>query len=162
MVEIPLTQGKIALVDDRDAALVRSYGSWHAARRGRRWYAASSEPGNRAHRVLMHRLIMGAERGLDIDHINHNGLDNRRENIRVSTHSTNDANVPKRAGTSSQYKGVTWDAWAGRWKAGIKVNYRSIHLGRFDDEKDAARAYDAAALEHFGEFARLNFPVRTG
>ena len=102
--------------------------------------------------VSMHILLMG--RPL-IDHINHNGLDNRRNNLCYATKAQNAANTRVRSDSkASQFKGVGWRAHAGKWVA----RTRKAHLGYFENEIDAARAYDRAAREEFGEYAYLNFP----
>ena len=111
--------------------------------------------------IYMHRLIAGADSGEEVDHANGNGLDNRKNNLRIATRSQNQANKGKipmrgRHGTS-QYKGVCWDKSRNSWAASITVNRRSRGLGRYSSEEEAARAYDKAALEAWGEFARLNF-----
>lgn len=96
-----------------------------------------------------------------VDHINHNGLDNRRENLRAATHAENMRHARKRrthkgVPCSSLFKGVARSKT--RWQAQITVDKRGINLGRYVEEVDAARAYDLAALQYFGEFAVLNFP----
>jgi hypothetical protein len=106
----------------------------------------------------LHRVIMEPAKGLLVDHRNRNPFDNRRDNLRIATHSENSCNQPKRKNTSSQYGGVTRDKRCGRWEAVIVDQGKRIRLGRFDNEEDAARAYDAAAKKYHGEFARLNFP----
>ena len=107
--------------------------------------------------VTLSRLIMNAPPDMQVDHVNGDPLDNRRENLRLATNKQNSANKPKREGTSSVYKGVHWHRRDRRWRASIKHNYKSIHLGSFLDEEDAARAYDTKAIELFGEFAITNF-----
>ena len=108
--------------------------------------------------VRMHRAVLDVPTGKFIDHINHNGLDNRKANLRVVTRLENTWNKRKQRGNySSQYKGVTWLKRTGKWQARIVCNGRAIFIGQFDDEKAAARAYDARAAELFGEYAALNF-----
>jgi hypothetical protein len=107
---------------------------------------------------FMHREIMHAPPGMVVDHINGNRLDNRRCNLRLCTRAQNVRNAAKRPGCLSQYKGVSRDRRHNRWFATIYFEGRSIALDHFDDEAEAARAYDRAALELFGEFAWLNFP----
>ena len=104
----------------------------------------------------MHRLIMQAIDGQYVDHINGDGLDNRRENLRICTHAQNMQNqMPVRLGTS-KYKGVSWDKVAKKWAAHINLDGKPKKLGRFVAEEDAAKAYDSAAIEHYGEYARPN------
>lgn len=109
----------------------------------------------------MHRAITNAPKGMDVDHINGNTRDNRRENLRVCTHAQNLAagRPAKRANSKSKYNGVGWNKSANQWMARIRINGKLTYLGCFKDETAAARAYDKAAREHFGEFARLNFPT---
>ena len=109
-------------------------------------------------RVYMHRIIMGAKRGQKVDHINGDGLYNLRENLRFCTDSQNFQNGRKRKGCTSQYKGIYWDKDAMKWRAQI-CSDRNRYIGSFDDEVEAAKAYDAKAAEFFGEFAKLNFPL---
>ena len=111
----------------------------------------------RAKTVPMHREIMNAPQGLFVDHINHNGLDNRKDNLRIVTPQQNSWN--KRSGKigSSKYKGVSWDKKKQKWQVGIRISNKSEYLGRFEDEKEAAAVYDAAARKRCGEYAFLNF-----
>ena len=161
VVEIPLSQELVALVDDEDVLLVQEH-RWYANHiKGRRKVYAVRQERNadtgKISSVLMHRVIMGARQGQEVDHIDHNGLNNLRSNLRVCTRSENQQNARKQIrDTTSKYKGVYSDKAHGKWAAGIGINNRNIFLGYFDSETDAARAYDAAALEHFGEFALLN------
>lgn len=106
----------------------------------------------------MHRLILGTSVGMEVDHVNGDGRDNRRVNLRLATHSQNMANQRKRRdGISSRYKGVWYERRRKRpWRAKIKVRGRQVNLGYFETEEEAAYAYNLAALEHFGGFARLN------
>lgn len=156
--EIPLTQGKVALVDDKDYPLVNQY-KWcvtRSSKRSRIWYAyhPKSIP---LKSTLIHRLILGLKDGEFCDHINGNGLDNRRCNLRIATNQQNMMNQRKQSGRSSKYKGVCWDKQTNKWIVHIRFNRTMIHLGRFSDEVDAARVYDKAAKRYFGEYAKLNF-----
>lgn len=158
MVEIPLHNGGVALVDDQDAALVHGY-RWCQLTVGRDQPIKYAYAHPRDGRVYMHRLLCpGAE---EVDHRNGDGLDNRRANLRPTTHRLNLANQRKQARpTSSRFKGVSYfrsgDARRKPWAAYIKVNARKRHLGYFEDELEAAAAYNAAAETAWGEFARLN------
>ena len=165
MQKIPLysriAAGRVALVDDEDFELVAPY-RWYAVKRGRKGredqtYAATSGrvPGSDRRETFMHVLISG---GLGIDHENHDGLDNQRENLRPASTSENGGNKRRRRTASSQYKGVSWAADRRLWGAQIVRDDTLQLLGWFGDEAEAARAYDAAARQIFGEFACLNFP----
>lgn len=149
--------GRVALVDRADFDLVNNYTWWVVARGESRLYAAGRLKGSSAERspVYMHRVILGFPKGMPIDHINHDGLDNRRSNLRVATAQENTRNARKHYTKNSQYKGVirrTTKSWLAR----IVVDGKRIHLGAFPTEKEAARAYNRAASELFGEFAFLN------
>lgn len=162
MIEIPLTRGLFAKIDDDDLPLVLGR-AWSAHDGQRTTYAraALARKSGKSPRVYMHRVIIGAAPGVEVDHINGDGLDNRRANLRIATRSQNLGNMSKPStGKSSQYKGVTWLPNRKKWAARIRNNGRTRHLGVFLSELDAARAYDLAAKERFGEFARLNFEVK--
>lgn len=157
--KIPLTQGQYAIVDPEDYEGLAKY-KWFAKRCDGRFYAVRSK---RNRNVKMHQVILGTKEGKVIDHINGNGLDNRKANVRFATSEQNSWNQRKqRSQSSSKYKGVHWEKKRKEWRARIKYKGRSIHIGRFETEEEAARAYDAKAKELFGEFAWLNFPVRPG
>lgn len=164
---IPLTQGKEAIIDEVDSDLLIE--KWYAIKQNsityERYYAARHNSRKSGHRITirMHRVILERKLGRILkineqcDHINNDGLDNRRKNLRVATNQQNCQNQrqPNKI-KSSQYKGVSWhDA---RWEPHIKVSGSQIYLGRFIDEIDAAKAYDKAARLYFKEFAKLNFP----
>ena len=148
MIEIPLTQGKVALIDDEDYELVSQY-KWHAIRKPSTniWYALDSN--NR----YMHRLIMGAKDDELVDHINHNGIDNRRVNMRLCTIQQNQFNKRKQPGKTSVYTGVSWDGVLCKWRAEIKINGSRKDLGRHKTQEEAVSAYNDAAAIYFGEFA---------
>lgn len=149
---IPLTKGYFAIVDDEDFERVSQY----------KWYAhigESSGPYARQYPIgQMHRLILDAPPHLYVDHIDGNGLNNRRSNLRLCTKGQNAANSILPSTNRSGFRGVWLHRPLQKWRAGIRFQGRNISLGCFDDPIEAARAYDAKALELFGEFARLNFP----
>ena len=152
---VPLTRGLRSLINKADLHLIADrrwcVNSGHYAIS---WLASGERP-------AMHRVIMGVERDVQLDHKNGNGLDNRRKNLRICNHSQNQANQRKRSRASSRFKGVHRYRNSKRWSAKIHVNGQRVHLGAFDSERKAALAYDRAATKHFGEFARPNFPLAT-
>lgn len=163
--EIPLTRGKVARVDPADYEYLSQF-NWQAIRPWKKkagtevWYARRAVGPRSAGKVMMHLEIAGASRGVTVDHRDGDGLNNCRSNLRVATPAQQNANfVHKRAGTTSRFKGVSWYKAYGRWRAQIQVDGRNRALGYFDDEEEAARAYDAAAKEAFKDFASTNFPT---
>jgi len=168
MKQIPLTQGLVTVVDDADFEELSQW-SWCVRKTKRRKGGFRYYAGRRQspHLILMHRQILGLNPGdkRQGDHRNHNELDNRRCNLRICSNQENSINQYGRGGTS-EYKGVYWakpkeKRWKGKWIAQIEHNYHRNYLGSYDDEADAALAYDAAAIKYFGiEFALLNFPAK--
>lgn len=154
--EITLTKGRSAIVDAADFDWLNQW-KWCCNSRGYVMRKAPRKKGKRK-TIRMHRVILSPPGDMEVDHINGNPLDNRRCNLRICTHTQNLANSRKRAGCSSRYKGVWWDSNRRKWQAYIRSASKRIHLGRFNTEEAAAAAYDQAALEYFGEFARLNNP----
>ena len=153
MIEIPLTQGKVALVDDEDGGTVSPH-RWYAKREGRVWYAYRNVPSITTKSgyttLAMHRYLTDYRM---VDHKNGNGLDNRRSNLRPADRKRNGAN--RGPNTAYLLKGVIV-APNGKFRARITVDGHQKHLGVFHSYQEAAEAYDAAALLYFGEFARIN------
>lgn len=156
MKTIELTRGKVALVDDEDYERLNVH-KWYIDYRGYVLTSAPREGGGQI-RLRMHRVVMGAKPGEEVDHISGDRSDNRRANLRIATNTQNQANQRIRSGGSSKYKGVHWDKGERKWRATICRDGKRMALGRYDDERAAAIAYDKAAREHSGEFARTNFP----
>lgn len=155
--QIPLTQGKVTIIDDEDFARFGSV-KWRVMTIRGKWYAlrtAGMRPFR--HTELLHRAILNAAKDIDVDHINGDTLDNRRANLRLATNAENLRNRGKNKNNTSGYKGVTWDKYRQKWQARIKVNGKLLDLGRFETAEDAARTYDESARELHGEFAQTNF-----
>lgn len=152
MKQIILSSGEEVLVDDADFEKLSEF-KWHKFKgvRSRTYYAVTLC--NRK-AILMHRLIMNAPNDLTVDHINLNGLDNRRENLRLATRTQQNANTRGQRRNKTHLKGVFKER--NTYRARITVNNERIHLGFYKNPVDAARAYNEAALRYFGEFARLN------
>jgi hypothetical protein len=157
VIEVPLSQGAIALIDDVDGdAILAHKWSLNAGRWGSPGYAVRNSAGGM---LQMHRVILGAPPGVEVDHRNGNGLDNRRGNLRLATASQNAANRPKTHGRFSEFKGIVWVRGAMRWQAQLHLNGKTIRGRLVTSREEAARGYDDLARQHFGEFACLNFPA---
>lgn len=157
--EITLTQGKISIVDDMDFEYLSDY-RWYAGLHHGYWYAQTCSRGDSGKyiTVRMHRKILGVGIGVLVDHIDGDGLNNVRSNLRPATRAENSRNSRKQSNSTNDYKGITFDARAKKWQALIRADGKSVSLGYFDTPEDGARAYDAAAKKCFGEFAHVNFP----
>ena len=151
---IPLTRGMFTKVDDEDYEALSKL-CWHAtyATRNNNWYVVRTFTKPIRRQVYMHRLILGAS-SMAVDHINCDGLDNRRANLRFATPAQNSANSRRRWDNTSGYKGVYFHKQTGKWRARLRSAKKHYSLGLFDNLEDAARAYRVAAEQHFGEFAR--------
>lgn len=155
MKKIKLTQGQYALVDDEDYPLLIK-NKWFAAlgKDKKTFYAARTINGKN---IGMHRIILGVEnKNVYVDHINHDSLDNRRSNLRTCSYSQNCMNRKLSKNNSSGYKGVDFDNLRNKYRSRIGVNLKQLHIGFFETAIEAAKAYNAKALELHGEFAFLN------
>ena len=154
MKEIPLTQGKVALVDDEDFEELSKH----------KWYFHNGYALRNDYRketptkIMMHRAILGITDSRMGDHINGNTLDNRRGNLRSCNSAQNTQNRSKKTKTSGQYKGITFHRKIKKWQVMITKNGKANYLGCYESETQAAKVYDEAAIKLFGSFARLNFP----
>ncbi len=156
---IPLTMGKFAIVDPDDFFELSRH-KWQVKGDAKLYAtrAAPREKGKLRH-ILMHREILNVPAGMVVDHINHNGLDNRKANLRPATFAQNAWSARRRR--PSGYRGVSFDKRRRLWRATISYCGKSKHLGHFKDKVKAAKAYDKAARKYHGDFATLNFPELT-
>lgn len=146
---IKLRNGELAKVDDEKFESLNKH----------RWYLSHGYAMRKSNgeSLFMHRELMNTPEGFDTDHINHDKLDNRLENLRICTVSQNQQNRRKTTGiTTSKFKGVSWDKSVGLWRASIKINDKRTTIGRYVTEEAAGLAYNEYAKEHFGEYANLN------
>jgi len=157
MKTINLTQGKVALVDDEDYGYLNKW-KWHVHKVGNIYYAVRNVYKPKQRKIHMHRVILNATDGVEVDHINSNGLDNQKLNLRLCTRSENMRNQRLSCRNTIGFKGVFFDK--GRISkpccAQIRLNNKNIHLGRYHTLKEAAQAYDRAALRYHKEFALTN------
>lgn len=154
MKTMQLNHEQVALLDDGDYDRVVSRG-WYAAwdKHAKSYVAYSTD----RPRVALHRFILSVRDSTPVDHANGNRLDNRRQNLRLCTKSQNAMNQRKQQRpTTSRYKGVNFDTRSGKWRVTVGFNGRRVHLGYYDDEAEAALAYNVAAIKLFGKFARPN------
>lgn len=149
--QIPLTQGKHAIVDLENFERLSQW-SWYF----HGFYAVRKPYNANGKCFMMHRLIINAPEDMYVDHINGNGLDNRRSNLRLCTHTQNCMNSLRRKNKTSKYKGVSWSKEKEKWAVYISYYKKHSFVGRYDTEIEAALAYNEAALKYHGEFAKLN------
>ena len=151
MKEIQLSQKQLALVDDEDYLTLIAF-KWCVQRTRHHTYVVT---GTAKTRKVMHRVIMNPPDGMFVDHVDGNGLNNQKSNLRLATRNQNGYNQKPHKGTS-KYKGVSWVERDQVWVSKIRVNGKRIHVGSFKTEEDAAIAYDTKAVELHGEFANTN------
>lgn len=150
--EIQLTQGLVAVVDDSDFESLSQH-KWYAMEGISTFYAMCNIQTERGRRpIAMHVAIMG---GINVDHKDLDGLNNRRQNLRFATSSQNKMNSRGRFNRHANFKGI--ERHGRKWRAYVKVAGKKLYVGTSTDEAEAAKLYDAAAREHYGEFARPNF-----
>jgi hypothetical protein len=150
---IELTQDKFTQVDDSDFDYLNQW-NWFAKKDGKKFYAARNHYENKKCKIILMHCVLMNDKG--IDHIDGDGLNNQKFNLRKANGSQNRANTPKIAGCSSVYKGVYWKKTNNKWASRIRFNNKEIYLGLFNNEVDAALAYNNKARELFGEFAQIN------
>lgn len=152
---VPLTRGLKAIIDAADAEVVGQY-NWHSHFKRGQAYAATNGPRGGPKRVhlSLHRLIIDPPAGVVVDHINGDGLDNRRSNLRVATNAENGRNRRISVANKSGFKGVDFNR--GRWRATIRDGSRPVFLGRFKTPEEAHDAYCKAAVKLHGDFSRFS------
>lgn len=156
MREIELTQGKVALIDDEDFERINAH-KWYAVRDSKGCRAARNvSDGGKQRRQWMHRVLMAAQPGQEVDHINHDGLCNTRSNLRLCSKSENCCNRRLSSNSRSGFKGVSWNKYHKKWSAYISLGGKHRYLGYFSTKIQAAQAYNNAAVSLHGTFAFLN------
>ena len=151
--KIPLTQGQVAVVDDEDYEILSQY-RWRLSMKGYAERTGIKKGETARSTILMHREILKARHGMWVDHINRDKLDNKKKNLQLVTPSQNRMNS---VGRTNTLKGVSWNKTKKNWLASIRLEGRTIYLGSFSNQKDAALTYDKAAKKLFGKYAKLNF-----
>jgi hypothetical protein len=162
MKEIPLTKGLVTIVDDEDFQMLNAY-KWYSVGHPKKEYAATygGKGKGQPQHIRMHRMLLNAPDDSEVDHINGNRLDNRKSNLRLATRSQNGRNRGKFSNHkgkshSSRFKGVTYHSRDSCWQATICVDGQYTHLGYHNTEREAALAYNKAAIKYHGEFAIIN------
>lgn len=166
MIEAPLSRGKVALIDDEDGERVMAY-KWTVqahVRRGKTIYYAHRNLARQGRKgaqksILLHRFILNAPDDMQVDHVNSDGLDNRRANLRLATSSQNCCNRTRHPNNKTGFTGVYWHNRLKTFCVQVRYEGATYSLSGFDMAEDAARARDALAKRYHGEFARLNFPT---
>lgn len=159
MKNIPLSKGKFAIVDNEDYERLVAFGKWCISVNGYavKTFAITKPDGKKSSMtVRMHRIVINAENGIEVDHINGNCLDNRKCNLRLCTRAENSRNVKRHKNNKNGLKGVRLHRGTKKWEARIQAGGKGIYLGLFTCRIEAAKAYNEAAVKYHGEFARLN------
>lgn len=153
MKTLTLKCGAVVKVDDADFERISKY-TWFLSNKG--YAVASTHVNGSIQNFYLHRVVLDAPKDIWTDHIDGDRLNNTRANLRLCTATQNNMNLAKRKGTTSRFKGVYWCKQKGKWHTRIKMFGKAKHLGFFSDEQAAAIAYDEAAINLFGQFARIN------
>lgn len=155
--QIPLNKDKFAIIDAADYEWLNQW-KWITQQNKKTIFYATRTRwnGSGLTTIRMHRLILGVGKGEQVDHINGDGLDNRRCNLRVCSQQENTFNKRKSENKSSKYKGVSWKKQAKKWVARITINRKLTNLGYFNTQESAAHAYNEMAMKYYGEYAKLN------
>lgn len=154
MINLPVSGGRFTKIDNEDYELLSKF-TWYFWTDGVFCQQRIKETGKKK-TIRINRLIMKYPKSMVVDHINHDILDNRKCNLRICTIGQNDKNQKLRRTSTSGFKGVTWNTKDKKWRAKIRLNYKYIFLGGFDNKIDAAKAYDEGATKYHGEFACTN------
>jgi len=154
MKTIVLTQNKFTIVNNKDFKYLNQF-TWFTMKKRNKFYVCGSVNGKK---VYMHRLLLNAKKNQYVDHINGNPLDNRKQNLRLCSNSENLRNRTKNSNNTSGFKGVWRNKISKCWIVTLTIKGKSKYFGAFKNKKDAAKAYDKAALKYYKEFAKLNFP----
>jgi hypothetical protein len=152
--QVPLTRGQVAIVDDEDYERVMAAGPWHVYLNKHMWYPRRRV--GKRHQPLAN-FVLGTVDSCMIDHIDHNGLNNCKHNLREVSYTENNHNRRKQHNTTSTYYGVSRSTSGDSWEASIRKDGKYYYIGKFRDQLTAARAYDNKARELYGVMARLNF-----
>jgi len=160
MKKIKLSQNLYAIVDDEDFDKLNLY-KWSATKQHKTYYAirAFKKTDGVRTTIRMHRSIMSAPETMQVDHLNSNGLDNRKSNLRLCNNAENNRNRGKYITNTSGYKGVSWNKQHNKWRSQIFVDYKTVFLGYFQELKDAVQAYDEGAKKYHKNYAKLNLKV---
>lgn len=154
MKEIPLTQGKVAMVDDEDFEYL-SKNKWFCAK-GRNTFYAQRRDGKNGPIIHMHRLIMNTSINKEVDHIDCNGLNNQKVNLRNCTRIENSYNSRMKSTNQNKVKGISFAKWANMYRVQLKTNGKRIHVGYFKTIFEASSAYNKHVLQTRGAFAKIN------
>lgn len=144
---------KIVLIDSDDFDKIKKY-KWFVSKNSN--YIVAHDKLNHAKTIYLHRFIMDCPKDMQVDHINNDTLDNRKENLRICTQFENSKNQRKHKNNTSGYKGVSWAKKENKWIASIRIDGKKVRLGGREDLNEAILLYNEAAIKHHGEFARIN------